>query len=892
MKRKACMKKIGLGSGCRRWSASLEITLLAGVLCSGPEALPQSLPVEEVILEISSPIENGFYQLPTQVRLMGIGPGWTSYTGSNGGLERGLPLFSQEVEPGAIFFPFDFADGFPFSLIGGCNFFNRPGRSNFIAIKDNKVWISASRGCQTTQLNWEHQIRYYSGPCNSPGDGFLKIGAVPNSGFFTENLTASLFSVSFKVAGLRIESVKLEERSVEDLEWRELVGGKTVDGNQVRLSVEIANSLPEAQTARVRVETEDGQCLQGVDSEFRDFPPGVTDLEWIWDTTGYAWLYDTGNPGLDRLRVTIDTMEFACVKSLSDQKFVDVKVVPRPVILVHGWNSSFTTWGGAQGRFAEHHPDWQTFSIGDPGGLLSSIRLETGTFWSKPEPLGTSVAKLALYVSEVRASMNAWHVDLLGHSYGGLICRRYIGERMVLTPENRAVVSHLVMLGTPNEGTHCATVLIAISMTLGTMHLTPTFVNGSEMNALFSDQRGVSFCLIAGDTSLGHCLVGLQRTTDGVVSVESAFGDSLGLFGSDTSKLVRNVWHKAMTGSVELTGLAAEFFGNPPPSLLCEGLPLPLRRVQAPAAAAGVPEAEEAFDPQIVFNRTFDLQPGVEIAVEFGFPEAEIGGLSMACGASITSTLRRPDGLPVWTVASGSEEAQTFFRSFQIAGNPGGRWSVSLRQDGPEAELVELSALVSGAPEELAFHVDVPRPGGLIDLRGSLNREGIALPDTQITVDIAGPEDFKTTVSLVDDGLHGDDGAVDGILGATLSIPAPGLHVLVVRALSGDISRITTRAVYFTETLGVSFLRGDTNDDGNLDISDPVRILLVLFSGNPTGCEKAGDANDSGNVEITDAIVLLDYLFRGGPLPHPSILQCSTDATADALSCESHGGCP
>ncbi|MGE4652877.1 MAG: C10 family peptidase, partial [Myxococcota bacterium] len=52
-----------------------------------------------------------------------------------------------------------------------------------------------------------------------------------------------------------------------------------------------------------------------------------------------------------------------------------------------------------------------------------------------------------------------------------------------------------------------------------------------------------------------------------------------------------------------------------------------------------------------------------------------------------------------------------------------------------------------------------------------------------------------------------------------------------------------------------TFVRGDTNSDGAINLTDGVIPLLFLFSGGDApGCLDAADANDSGIMEITDAI--------------------------------------
>jgi hypothetical protein len=94
------------------------------------------------------------------------------------------------------------------------------------------------------------------------------------------------------------------------------------------------------------------------------------------------------------------------------------------------------------------------------------------------------------------------------------------------------------------------------------------------------------------------------------------------------------------------------------------------------------------------------------------------------------------------------------------------------------------------------------------------------------------------------------------------------------------------------EAQTVSFRRGDTNADGNADLSDAVKTLLHLFSGGAApGCMDAADANDDGTVNITDPLFTLTHLFLGGAaLPAPG-LQCGADPTADSLECAAYAPC-
>ncbi len=63
-------------------------------------------------------------------------------------------------------------------------------------------------------------------------------------------------------------------------------------------------------------------------------------------------------------------------------------------------------------------------------------------------------------------------------------------------------------------------------------------------------------------------------------------------------------------------------------------------------------------------------------------------------------------------------------------------------------------------------------------------------------------------------------------------------------------------------------LRGDTNDDLNIDISDIVYLINYLFRGGPAPYPlRDGDINCDDEVNISDVIYLINYLFKAGPKP-------------------------
>lgn len=87
------------------------------------------------------------------------------------------------------------------------------------------------------------------------------------------------------------------------------------------------------------------------------------------------------------------------------------------------------------------------------------------------------------------------------------------------------------------------------------------------------------------------------------------------------------------------------------------------------------------------------------------------------------------------------------------------------------------------------------------------------------------------------------------------------------------------------------FARGDFNDDGAVNIDDPIRILDYLFAANDAPrCLDAGDPDDDGAVDITDPVYLLNFLFFAAAAPVAPFPDCGEDPTSDRLECLS-GAC-
>jgi len=165
-----------------------------------------------------------------------------------------------------------------------------------------------------------------------------------------------------------------------------------------------------------------------------------------------------------------------------------------PVVLVHGLNSSAQVWDdyvGERGFLASIGR--RGFAVGDgqAPGVLNMGDWITPT--ARTNTIAQNAAILGQYIDGVRALTGAEHVDIVAHSMGGLVARYYIDHLM----ESRTV-ARLVMLGTPNEGSDCASLPAALGIGVpATLELRPSYLS-QVFNRTVTDRNGVPFFVLAG----------------------------------------------------------------------------------------------------------------------------------------------------------------------------------------------------------------------------------------------------------------------------------------------------------------------------------------------------------------------------------------------------------
>jgi pimeloyl-ACP methyl ester carboxylesterase len=254
-----------------------------------------------------------------------------------------------------------------------------------------------------------------------------------------------------------------------------------IDGDNISLKIELADPL----SGEIQVDF----LLSGVDTPIascRILVVGGSCESAPFSALGWYWNPD-GTPSPQR---TISAR-------LNGQQVVarlSVPVVPRPVVMVHGFNADFHSWDnylGAQGYLASL--GLQGFAVGDGQveGVMNTGSLSDPT--ARTNTIAENAAILGKYIANVQKVTGAEKVDLVVHSMGGMIARYYLDR--IMTTDN---VAQLIILGTPMAGSACASLPAALGLLLpATLEIQPSYMVG-VFNKQIVRRQGVSFHALAG----------------------------------------------------------------------------------------------------------------------------------------------------------------------------------------------------------------------------------------------------------------------------------------------------------------------------------------------------------------------------------------------------------
>ena len=286
--------------------------------------------------------------------------------------------------------------------------------------------------------------------------------------------------------------------------WIEIKpNGNTIDGNMVKVVATVVNLSGQSKQTLINfkelkegVDLPEGKIQLNLDAgEEREVP-------YTWDTSGYAW--KAGNPWSQpemhrQIEVTL----------ANETKTRDIQVRPKPVVVVPG------LWSNPELVFK----------------FLGAFKSMPALEWTA-ELARVAISKTAAEnapvidktVRDLQKAENAWHVDLVAHSTGGLMARRYIQDHMPTMFDGRPVATQLVMLGTPNMGTPCSTGVENIFTKIFSRNQ-PSFSevsikNMKEFNKRVKSRNGTKFSIIVGNAFNPICQ--MDAPGDGITPNRSA----------------------------------------------------------------------------------------------------------------------------------------------------------------------------------------------------------------------------------------------------------------------------------------------------------------------------------------------------------------------------------
>ena len=489
----------------------------------------------------------------------------------------------------------------------------------------------------------------------------------------TETLKWNLSRCS---GALRLVNVKFEDMRFPTWDaWQEISEQKgTIDGNIVRMTATVANDGPDEKSATIKFRETykgdkwDGAKPDGLLEEISvDVPPGEErDVTFKWDSSGYAW-YDDGRPRLiQRIKTELEDSG-----KKVDDKTLNLKVAPKPLVLVHGLWSNWRAWESWQNILTTSHSyDWKAFAVGQKP---EHGRMHTGEKPVNTEPTNTiaqNAIELGLYVKYAQQDRNAWHVDIVAHSMGGLISRRYIHATMPTYQDGKPQVAHLVMLGTPNMGSRCADIISAPLETAGRSmdalrELRPSVV--AQFNAVHTERKGVEFSVLAGNPLPAVCY--MYDENDSVVTVPSATWAI-----TDTEQ--QSVFHTDMATAEVFSSFAKPRLAIGP----AKQKPIKLSALDAATFSLDAAAQTDAFTPD--FSKIVKLAPGQTLKVDIPVKAASDFGMTFIAASTVSATVSDDQGAVVGENLKDTPAAGQLFRSiYAKRAVAAGTWTLMLRND-------------------------------------------------------------------------------------------------------------------------------------------------------------------------------------------------------------------
>lgn len=563
------------------------------------------------------------------------------------------------------------------------------------------------------------------------------------SGWNTVVSATGTFEMSWELwplNGVRVSDVRaMHRRYPATTRWEPVsTTGGTVDGNLVQIRAKVTSLAEAAQLATAQlVDTATGRLLD----RKKDFQlmPGDNQISLEWDTAGYAW-DDSGGAVREReiaVRVVADS-------GASGREVVTVPIAPRPVVTVHGLWSNAAVWDQWRAFTAMKHQKWWSFAVGDGALLTGDLKMDTGSLddpWATPtKRIRDNARVLDQYIEAVRRKENAWQVDVVGHSMGGLITRFYIQNIMRdrWPNETPRPIRSLIMLGTPNGGSRCADDVPSPAVS----ELKPSYM--ARFNSEVTNLRGVRTAILYGLAIPFTCTD--LTISDMVVTKASA----LAIGTADRESRV-GLLHTSMGGSSDVF----ETFVFPRLALGPGKIAVTRAPADRPAVPQPMREVRAATDNGQLAGEVA-VGAGGRVSRAFSVSAGETPALSIIGPAGTTVELVDPSGRK-WSATVGADWPIASVRADVV--KPG-RWKAIA--EGAEGARSALGIVLAGSDRRLSTNVSVRQR--VVTVRSTVTDGGDPVRGAVVRATIrreAGGETVR--MILRDDGTGPDVRARDGV---------------------------------------------------------------------------------------------------------------------------------
>lgn len=496
-----------------------------------------------------------------------------------------------------------------------------------------------------------------------------------------------------------------------------------VDGNQVRLQVRLDADVSDETRIAFTSPNVNGpltECVIQTGSDSCDTPPFHA-LGWYWDPDGSAQPQRTIHASVNGIQAGSLT----------------VNVIPRPVVMVHGFNSDFTAWTnylGPSGYLMEL--GLQGFAVGD--GRVPGV-MDTGSLtdpFKRTNSIAQNAVILGEYIENVQEATGAEKVDLLVHSMGGMISRYYLDR--VMTKDN---VAQLIILGTPMAGSACSILPASLGMMLpATLEIQPGYMV-NVFNQQIVKRQGVPFYALAGtkllDAVASPCT---PVPSDVVVTVDSVKAipmpvEEIPLLHIELNTS-REVFDGFVTRHLKTSPGGFETAVDPPPG--------------------SSPPASQQFSR--VYTGHIDLGETQEVVINID-PNVTVASFALfdtSRSLAISVTGASGNRLELDPVANGliriDDPSTMVYLGYGFRQPRPGRWIITLdttdATPASGADFAIAAQFSGGALFQASQDITVPLVNQAVTITGSLTADGAPIPLTNAEAVVRAPDGSTETLQM------------------------------------------------------------------------------------------------------------------------------------------------